>query len=442
MKKHIFWLKQLVRPGALSFYEKLAGNQYLSPDELAAVNWAARKKILTHAYDTSPYYAHKYKISGLHPHDIKRPEDWDTIPVLSKEEIRNNFKRIISTTIAEEKLRAVSTGGSTGQPLKVLHDMRYPLEALGWRMLSWWGGHSGEDAAFCWRLQNKTRTASLVNALLWWPTRRIWIDASCISENSIHKFLKDFNRIKPAYFQGYTGAIHHVAKYILENSLPIYHPRFVWGTASPVSAVQRGDIEKAFNAPLYDQYGCCEIFWLAAECKEKRGLHVFSDARHVEFTDADGATVSPGRPGNVIITDLLNYGFPLIRYQNGDTGSALSQTCSCGITLPLISQIKGRISDSIKLPNGNIISGDYVTTLFDNYPDSVHEFQVRQHSDYSITIYAVPGTSLALLNKILEKVKNEMKTRTGGQIFISHEIVKEINSDRGKTRFIISDIRS
>lgn len=439
-KKTFFYIKQTIRPGVTNRYRELVRDQYLSEDELASINWAKRIKLLNHAFAFVPYYSSTFREAGLHPQDIKTEEDWSRLPILTKEQIRNNFDSLVATNVSENCLRMVTTGGSTGQPLKIYHDKRFPLETIGWRMLGWWGVQPSDDAAYCWRLIRKTWIRKAFNTLMWWPTKRIWFDASMMTDASAKRFIEKFNSLEPEFFQGYTGSIDYLAQYILRNNVEVYPPKCVWGTSSPISATQRSNIERAFRAPLYDQYGCSEVYWLAGQCRVKNGLHFFSDVRHIEFVDDNGMVLPLNETGNVVITDLKNYGFPLIRYQNGDVGRFLSEKCSCGINLPLIAPIKGRTSDLVRIPNGGAVGGDYITTLFDDFVDDVRSFQLRQAADYSIVLFVVPSRDLSATKIAVEKVIQSLASRTGGNLEIRYELVDEIRSNRGKTQFVISEV--
>lgn len=440
-KRAMFSVKQMIRPGVMDQYRKLVRDQYLSADELAHINWEKRKKLLRHVFEYVPYYAQTFREAGLDPQDVKTEEDWARLPILTKEQIRNNSHNLIASDGSEKYLKMVTTGGSTGQPLKVFHDNRFPQEIIGWRLLSWWGVNPSDNAAYCWRLVRKNRLSKVLNALMWWPTRRIWFDASMMSDASAKEFIAQFNSLKPEYFQGYTGSVDFLAQYILNNDLSVHSPKCVWGTSSPISATQRSHIEKAFRAPLYDQYGCSEVYWLAGQCREKRDLHFFSDVRQIEFVDDNGTVLPSGEEGNVVVTDLENYGFPLIRYQNGDVGGFMTVKCTCGVNLPLIKPIKGRISDLVRTPGGGAVGGDYITTLFDEFPEVVKAFQLRQSADYSISLLVVPGGDLSATMAAVEKVMQTLKKCTLGHVSIGYEFVDEIKSDRGKTQFVISEIK-
>jgi phenylacetate-CoA ligase len=439
VKDTIFFLKQAIRPGVIKCFKKLTRDQYLSADELASINWIKRKALLAHAFEHVPFYAALYREAGLHPQDIKTDGDWSSLPIVRKEHLRNGLLELKARNVSKEDLRLVTTGGSTGEPVRVFHDQRFPVETIGWRMLEWWGVSPADNAAYCWRLVRSNWGEKALNSLMWWPTRRIWFDASNMTISAASRFLKEFNSLKPVVFQGYTGSVDYLAQYIIDNKISIVSPKCVWGTSSPVSATQRSNIEKAFGAPLYDQYGCSEVYWLAGQCREKEGLHFFYDVRHIEFVSDEGATLPLYDLGNVVITDLENYGFPLIRYINGDVGRFLPGKCACGVSLPLIAPVKGRTTDLVKMPNGGAIGGDYITTLFDHCPDAVSAFQVRQFADYSITVYVVPSADRLAATVAVNGVVEMLRSRTNGSVEVNCKLVSEIESERGKTRYVLSE---
>jgi phenylacetate-CoA ligase len=204
--------------------------------------------------------------------------------------------------------------------------------------------------------------------------------------------------------------------------------------------VQRHLLERVFEAPVYDHYGCCELPWIAAQCERKGGLHVNAERVGVEFVAENNYAVQQGEWGSALITRYDDFVFPLIRYQLGDTGRFLKETCSCGRTLPLIDQVKGRTTDMIRLPSGRILSGDYLTTIFDAYPDAVQGFRVIQRKDDSILVEYVPGLGPNQENqRNIQRAEMALKDKVKQEVPLVFQPVSEIAHDRGKLRFVISE---
>lgn len=440
-KTNIFFFKQNVfRPEAMINYYELIKNQSLSADEINNINWIKRKKLLLYAYKYVPYYKKKLNESGIHPNDIMCPDDWTTIPILTKDDIISNTGSFISQNSRKRDLITSSTGGTTGHPLKVFHDRNYPAETLGWRMLTWWGLGPGADAAFAWRVTRRNIFKRFVNQAMWWPTRRIILDASSIDRVDLMRFVKNFNKVQPSLLQGYVGAINALALYIDEHNLDVHSPYAIWVTSSPISKTQRKIIESVFKAPVYNQYGCGEIFWLSAQCRIKNHLHMFYDSRHIEFINDQNLVCPPGEMGKIVITDLHNYAFPLIRYSNGDLGRAVNTNCPCGVKLPLMDSVNGRMADTFILPDKTMINGDYLTTIFDEYPSSIKAFQLVQNRDYSITLSVVPNTQFDNWQKIINQVQTLLCEKVKFLVPVIINVTSNIPDYLGKTRYIISHV--
>lgn len=443
----------------------LERNQYLSTDELEYLSLQKKKKILTYAYQNVPYYRFKYNKEKFHPNDLKEPSDFLKVPLLYRDEIKNNLENIVATGIERTRLRPLGTGGSTGQPLKVYHDKNNDLlsQALMIRMLSWWGIYPWTDSATVFRVvkaENHKKDEVKANSNATSQARQnidvlgkikgiiyenihpkiVNLDAACMDNDSINNFLHTAKEIQPTYILGYVGGVDEVASYINKyNLVGQINPKAVWVNSAPLSDVQRHHIGKAFGCPVYDQYGSVEVYWLAAECKACNGLHCFSDVRTIEFLDLNDKPTEPNVSGRVVLTDLENYAMPIIRYENGDLGSRSDKVCSCGVKLPLINSIKGRETDKIFLHDGSVIAGEYLTTIFDDYADEVRNFQVRQISADQLLIKVVME-KVDSYHHIIKKVGDELANNAKGHMKISFQKVREIKHDRGKYRYVINDV--
>jgi phenylacetate-CoA ligase len=165
---------------------------------------------------------------------------------------------------------------------------------------------------------------------------------------------------------------------------------------------------------------------------------MFADIRRLEFIRDDGSSADVGEIGDVLVTDLENRIFPLVRYRIGDRGTLRRGTCPCGVTLPLMEKVRGRVSDCLRLPAGRIMAGEYVTTIFDGSPLAVTNFQVFQHGDGHVTLKCVLGSTPNALS-IVQTTARLLQKKVGTATPVQLEIVESIPHDRGKMRFVISE---
>jgi phenylacetate-CoA ligase len=184
-----------------------------------------------------------------------------------------------------------------------------------------------------------------------------------------------------------------------------------------------------------DHFRSAEVPWIGGECEAQDGLHVFADCRRIEIVDEDGASVGPDVEGDVIASDLTNRVFPILRYRLGDISSLRSGRCTCGRALPRLGAISGRRSDTIRLPDGTTIAGA-LGHIFDDHPLAVHQFEIEQAADYSVTLTYVPGRDPEVGVRGAER---KLRQALRGLVPLTVRRTDEIVQTGGKMRFIRSD---
>ena len=434
MKRYLYRLKwRIVRPQAFNAFGWLMANERKSAAEIEAEQEAARQRIVRTAIEVSPFYRRHYAAAGFTASDIGKLGWFENLPIVTKQDLRDHFDDFVNPRL-RRFMKVSTTGGSTGTPTKTGYDGRIPEEIYSWRLQNRFGVHPWDDHAYIWRDRRASKLAKFKNALMWWPTKHLKLDASFMTEESIAAFLEKFNRLKPALLQGYVGAVSQVAQYVVDHGLSMWSPNVVWTTSAPLSNVQRSLISKAFAAPVCDEYGSCECRWIACQCEECRGLHVNVEHVHIEFVDGDNQPVPKGEYGRTLITNLEDTVFPLIRYENNDRGRWLVEPCACGRSLPCIDSVKGREVESFVLPSGKTINGEYLTTIFDATPDVATNFKVTQHKDLSITIEYVPGA-----REIPTSIPLNFKKAIGDEVPVEFKKVDAIAHDRGKIRYVVRE---
>jgi phenylacetate-CoA ligase len=186
---------------------------------------------------------------------------------------------------------------------------------------------------------------------------------------------------------GNPSALLLLAKFVIESqSRP--RVRFIISTSDQLLTEERKRLTSVFDTNVYDFYASYEVGAIAAECTGLVGHHISSENLIVEIVGHDGAEVSPGQIGSIIVTDLNNYSMPLIRYEIGDLSYLLDDECTCGRALPMLGRIEGRITDVIVTPD----EGFMCLSTFESrvlHRTHVEQFQIHQGSRYEPTVRAV-----------------------------------------------------
>lgn len=416
-------------------YEKLSGRE----KEMA--DWNARRKLVSYVYDKIPYYRDYYDKCGFHPSQLQLEQDWERVPVLEKEAIRSSANRLLLPEASRRKLVPTSTGGSTGTPLKLYKDKDIHFEAVHWRALKWYGCHPADSVGIVNRRVPATRSALLLNRFLWWPTRRCYLDASSVTAENILYFLKEIRRNKIVYLTGYCGSLEHIADYILAHDVKLNSLKLVWSTTNPLKQYVRKKMETAFGCPVMDQYGSCELPNIAVQKSGEDFLTVNSDYVHVDLINSSGRLITEnGFRGDILITDLHSRLFPLVKYQLGDRSQWCCSFLDSADGFPKLAPVEGRISDAVILPDGTFIDGAYLTTICDNYTDIIDSYQICQTCDYNLILKVVLKFSKTSEEPRLVEIVDALKKKVAGKVNLQVSFCDSIPDERGKKRYIISEI--
>ena len=118
----IFRNKLIKNKHYCAYTKLLANREFLNEEAIKKYQFNELKNILIYANDTVAYYSELFKQVGSCPKEMKSTEEMNLIPFLTKEIIRENFEKLISKNKVPGGHYVATTGGSTGEPLKVLLD--------------------------------------------------------------------------------------------------------------------------------------------------------------------------------------------------------------------------------------------------------------------------------------------------------------------------------
>lgn len=400
------------------------------------------KEILVYAYENTEFYRDLYDRAAFDVYSFQRLTDFNNVPIVTKNHVEHHGNQMRSRAVSESVFVKSVTGGSSGKPTTVYHDKRNQLEGIGWFCMAFWDVHPGDNAVFLERYDPSSRgqVAHLLNKVLWWPTKRAHLDIRNVDDERLVEFYKLCRKIEPVYVEGYVGAVVEFAHFLMKNNLRLPSVRLVWTTSAPLTSSVRSTLEAAFSCRVVDQYGCCEVYWLGAELGPKGVLQTFEPLRYIEVVGDGGAACEPGVFGDVLLTDLLNKAFPIIRYENGDRAAREREQFLNGMRFNALKPVKGRTSENVRKIGGGFIAGEFLTTLFDDYPLAVAQFQVVQSSDYSVVVRAVPRSGVEADQQREDASEYIMNLFSDAGLACRLEFVDEISHDNGKLRYVVSEV--
>jgi phenylacetate-CoA ligase len=382
----------------LRYARELEYSQFYPAEQVRDLQLARLRALLQHAYARCTFYRDRFDAAGLHPDDIESLDDLRLVPPLEKQEIQEQGGRMVAADWPQDDLLPNQTGGSTGAPIRFFlsRDRKCSRAAATWRHNRWAGWEPGDRSAVIWgapldRPADSWR-ARLRASLLREP---LWLDAAALTEQRMAEFHAELHRWRPKVIQAYARSAVLFARYLREERLNAYRPHSLVTSAEMLETDDRRILEETFGCPVFDRYGCREVSVIASECPAHSGLHINAECLHLEIETADGPA-EPGEVGAILVTDLLNFAMPLIRYRIGDLGALAKGDCPCGRGLPRLAALSGRSTDFLVGADGRLVSGVFLATYVVAHRPSLGQVQIRQHRAGAVTYRLRPGPGFDL----------------------------------------------
>ncbi len=315
------------------------------------------QRILQHAYDTVPFYRDRFDTAGFRPSDARIGTPLP-LPVLRRDDLREAGNALLSTAYKIEDLRRAGSSGTTSTPIQFYRNIESLRDktALQLQLNSWSGYHAGDSVLMLWgahrdlAIQPNWKWRLFEELMM----RRTAAPTGILRNEIIERFRERYETRRPKVLYAYSTVLAAFAAHLQKTGMR-HRPKVLIATAEVMHDENRRLIESVFGVPVSMYYGSRELAMIGAECSQHDRLHFHPWSSFVEF-DPIGET--PDGPAyRLLITDLLNYGQPFIRYDTGDCVTLGPDPCACGRWYPSASKILGRVCEGIVLADGGIIPG-------------------------------------------------------------------------------------
>ncbi len=417
--------------------------QWVPGQDLYRKQWKRLKDILEYSYENVPFYKNTFDSLDIHPTDIHTKEDLLKLPVLTREDIRNNLEELKSTQGFRRSYRR-QTSGSSGSPLHLAKDSECSaaMDAVMFRNYRWYGIELGQKEARYWG-SPLSLTGRVKVGLKDYLLNRIRFSPFDVSESACRSFVDELRRFAPDYIYGYAQTIYRFAEFVLKADIDLSDlaAKAVIVTGEMISLDQIERIKEAFKCPVSNEYGCTEVGIIAMTCSHDR-MHLMADNLFVEFMN-NGKHSEPGEEGEIIVTELYGRLMPLIRYQVGDVGYCDDGVCSCGRGLPLVGGIKGRNDEFILCANGKQIDPIIFEYILADVPDRygrILQFRITQEKGFKLNIEAVyEGRDFQAMIRLIQE---RLQRAVGPEFDIAFFAMETIQAEAsGKLRCFISRVK-
>ncbi|MGG7035411.1 MAG: phenylacetate--CoA ligase family protein [Flavobacterium sp.] len=420
------------------YYQQLLKSQFLSEQEINDFQVNKLKNVLIYCNENIPYYQKIFKKLNFIPEDVTSIKDLEKLPILTKEDVRNNYEELINPNFNDKVLHS-HTSGSTGKSLKFL----FSEDAVQYRWALWFRhkhrfGIEPNDAYATFTglaaipLNQKRPPYWREN----YAMKQTIFTMHHINRDTVPYIVERLNKGGFKYYSGYPSILYNLAVIIDDLGLEMKRPpKVIFTGAEALLDYQREKISNVFNCLVTDQYGFSEGCGNASRCEHDLFHEDFEYGIlecHKPIANSDGTYT-----GDVLATGFTNLAMPFIRYQVGDTATWIDKKCECGRESKAIIQVNGRNEDYVITPEGNkILRFDYIF----KDTDSVFESQIVQKKLGEIVIRIVKRNNYT--DKDEKNITHLVHSKISPNLKVFYEYVSEIEREAtGKFRAVKSYIK-
>lgn len=338
--------------------------------------------------------------------DIKVVE-WAQFPIVNKNVFQEHFEEIL---VSEEnnpwqqknkKYHIQRTSGSTGTPFAIPQDSRKKKRRLA--ELKYFGeivGFKSHEKLVQLRIWTKWQTKTKMQSF--WENI-VPFDISNLNDENLQNLCDVINKTKAKCLRGYASSFDLLSRYIAKCHLELPSVKIIIAGSEALFDSTRELVNKNIGCDIISQYANEENGILAQEevgdSEHRFYLNEASYFFEVLKLDSD-EPARYGEIGRLVITDLFNYAFPVIRYDNGD---------NCVMEWdekkrrPYISKLYGRRLDLIYNIKGEPIFPMALARILKNY-DEIRQWQFIQQSSEKYKLLLVSNNG----KELRPSVKNDI----------------------------------
>jgi phenylacetate-CoA ligase len=404
--------------------------EFKAREEIEEFQFLELKNLLEVAYKEVPFYRKKFKANDITPNSLKKLSDLEKFPIVSKSEIRHQYREMINKRNPIDTLKKTQSSGSTGEP-KVFY---YDKVAYGWRLASQFYGwkRAGFEFGEKWLRISMAERNTLFYKIFNFFSRCSYIGLTEFGEEKYDEVKRVLESKKPVMIYSYASALYLISDYLDKQGCNYNFVKSIIVQGDICFPKYREKIEKVFNTKVFDTYGGDGVI-ISGQCTEGNH-HVLDLGVIIEIVDDNYNILTEGEVGKVLITDLHNTVMPLIRYEIGDLGVRMSINCKCGSKFSTIRSPIGRDTDVIKLSNGITLFVHYFTFLFEYYSE-ILQFQVREIWQDELLIYLKVTENFS--DKLRQEIESKIMNYCKGGVKTKIELVKEIPLERSNKRRLV-----
>lgn len=425
-----FWLTDYFHGSPIGKpYHEIKYIQEHSYKEGVSIRESALHRLLDHARAHTLFYK-----------DVEGYE-LETFPVMNKLSLIAHYDEIKVSEAhipgQQGKVHIQSTSGSTGTPFKIPQDTRKRQRRVA--ELKYFGkivGFRTHDKLIHLRTWNRwqQKTAGQIRS-----ENIIPFDISSIDDDNLNRLCTLMQTEQAVCLRGYASSLGKLAEYADGKGYRFPNLKIAIAGSESLHDDVRALYKRVFRSEIISQYANEECGILAQErlptLESDNRMYWNYSGYFIEVLKLDSDEPADfGELGRVVLTDLYNYAFPIIRYDNGDTAVLLPpDEHSHGY--PVLGSLYGRRFDLTYDTAGGAIFPLTYGRILKHY-DNIAQWQIIQEGPKEYVLKVIMRDKGAMIDSVVGLLKEKL----GSDAHVSVEYTEDIPVlDSGKRKPVVNN---
>ena len=412
----LFWMTDFLKGSPIGNpYREIKYIQEHSYDDGLPIRIKALHRLMDYAREHTIFYKN---VKGY---------ELDSFPIMDKMKLIEHYNEICvdATEIPEQHgtVHIQTTSGSTGTPFKIPQDTRKRQRRVA--ELKYFGkivGFQTHDKLIHLRTWNKwqKKTSKQIKA-----ENIIPFDIATMDEDALKRLCDLTVNEKAVCLRGYASSLGKMAEYANGKGYKFPCLKIAIAGSEALQDDVRALYKSVMNSEIISQYANEECGVLAQEriptSETENRMYWNHSGYFFEILKFDSnAPAEYGELGRIVITDLYNYAFPLIRYDNGDT-AILFPPDEHSNGYPVLGKLFGRRFDLTYSTSGAAIFPLTYGRILKHY-HNIAQWQFVQEEEKKYILKLVMRGDIGDLDSIVKQFKEFL----GSDAIITIEFVTAI----------------
>lgn len=421
------------------FFEEAMMLEFAPKEKIEEYQFLKIKNLLTHCYDTVPFYRDTWRQHGIKVKTIQSFSDFNnTIPQLTRETVQEHPDKFMSALYPRSKILQVNTGGSTGIPLKLYYLKNVSRAAewahmhvqwsrvgykIGMRIATLRGDYIGKNRVYSY---DPWRNTLILSSFL-------------LTEKNADYYLELLERYKIKFINAYPSSLYNLIQLSSHRKKEISSLKCILLGSENIFDWQVDRFADFFNInKIYHWYGHGEQCALGGGCEVSSAYHFFPSYGYTEFIYKNG---NVDKNNNTLCeitgSSFVNPLMPLIRYKTQDYCVVANNECECGRNHKRVSRVIGREQEiAVGFKGEKITLTALIFGRHAAYFNHILKMQIINSAPGKLTVNVIPKMTFS--DAHAREIEESLSLKQGMPFETSVKIVREIEmTKRGKHRILL-----